>query len=171
MIVAISMDTFCETASANIHLKDGAWEFFNLAAERHIKLLVLVDTGTSKGKHAARALKFWKSHLLAAIPTSVKRIEVIGYHTGELASRLRGNNIYLCVVGKRSDIDQVRGMTRTLIYDGDDNRIPELEGYERAYNMWGVTETVRSMFSKVDKQNIQRKRMKRQQRKARGAGP
>ena len=108
---------------------------------------------------------------MAAIPTSVKRIEVIGYHTGELASRLRGNNIYLCVVGKRSDIDQVRGMTRTLIYDGDDNRIPELEGYERAYNMWGVTETVLSMFSKVDKQNIQRKRMKRQQRKARGAGP
>ena len=169
MIIAISKDVFCESNDGTLRLVDGAREFFDLAAKRHIKLLVLADTGASKGKQANQMLKFWKARLQGIIPEYVTRLDVVGYPSGGLATRLRGNNVYLCVVMKCRDIEQVRGMTRTLIYDSEDNRIPEFAGYERAYNMWGVIETVRSMFARVDRENIRRKRMEREKRNARGA--
>ena len=166
MIVAIAIDTFCDSTDGSLKLRDGAKEFFELATARNVKLLVLVDVGTAKGKGSTQTLKFWKTRLTGLIPEAVKKISFIGYRTGELASQIKGNNIYLCVVGNRTDIEQVRGMVRTLIYDNEENHIPEFRAYERAYNMWGVTETLRSMFRKVDRENIRNKRMKRELRKA-----
>ena len=170
MIVAISSEALLEKGpDGKPALRDGTEEFFELVSRRGVRLIVLLDVGLApSGKACRGAIRNKENLVRPLIADKVKHLQFTGYPSGTAYKHLKGNNIYLCVLVNPEDVRMCSTKMRTAVFDAPENeRMNDYPVCGRAYNMWGVTEFLRSMFYRVQRMNIKQKIERREQRRGR----